>query len=69
MFIVVNAAKKLNRSMAMTNHEFEIWLATWRYKQKQVAEELGITADTICNFKKRERYPKWFALALKGLEK
>lgn len=52
----------------MTNHKFEIWLATWRYNQKQIAEEFGISADTISNYKRNEHYPKWFALALKGLE-
>lgn len=52
----------------MNNHAFEIWLAVNRYTQRQLAIELGVTPDTITNWKRNEHYPKWFTLALKGLE-
>lgn len=52
----------------MTNHQFDIWMATWRYKQYQVAEEFGITEQTISTYRRNEHYPKWFIHALRGLE-
>lgn len=52
----------------MTNHKFEIWLAVNRYTQRQLAIELGVTPDTITNWKRNEHYPRWFVLALRGLE-
>ena len=52
----------------MTNHQFAIWLATWQYKQRQVADKLGITEQTLSTYKRNESYPKWFMLALNGLE-
>lgn len=52
----------------MTNHQFAIWLATWQYTQRQVADEFGITEQTITMYKRNENYPKWFVLALRGLE-
>lgn len=52
----------------MTNHQFAIWLATWRYTQRQVADEFGITEQTLSTYKRNENYPKWFLLALRGLE-
>ena len=52
----------------MTNHQFAIWLATWKYTQRQVADKLGITERTLSTYKRNENYPKWFVLALRGLE-
>ena len=52
----------------MTNHKFAIWLATWQCTQRQVAYELGITEQTLSTYKRNENYPKWFVLALRGLE-
>ena len=52
----------------MTNHQFAIWLATWQYTQRQVADEFGITEQTLSTYKRNENYPKWFVLALRGLE-
>lgn len=52
----------------MTNHHFAIWLATWQYTQRQVADEFGITEQTLSTYKRNENYPKWFVLALRGLE-
>ena len=52
----------------MTNHQFAIWLATWQCTQRQVAYELGITEQTLSAYKRNENYPKWFVLALRGLE-
>lgn len=52
----------------MNNRKFAIWLATNGYTQRRLADELGLNGDTLTNYKKRERFPKWFALALKGIE-
>lgn len=52
----------------MTNHQFAIWLATWQYTQRQVADKLGITERTLSTYKRNENYPRWFVLALRGLE-
>lgn len=52
----------------MTNHQFAIWLATWQYTQRKVADEFGITEQTMSIYKRNENYPKWFVLALRGLE-
>ena len=32
------------------------------------AEEFGITEQTLSTYKRNENYPKWFVLALRGLE-
>ena len=53
----------------MTNHQFNIWLATHQFTKKQVAIELGLTPQTLTNYKNNEFYPKVFELALKALEK
>lgn len=52
----------------MNNRNFAIWLATHGYTQRRLAAELGINEDSITNYKKRQRFPKWFSLALKGIE-
>ena len=52
----------------MTNHQFAVWRAIWQYTQRQVADELGISEQTLCSYKRNENYPKWFVLALRGLE-
>lgn len=52
----------------MTNHDFEIWLATNQYTQAALAEKLGIRARTITLWKKNEHFPKMFLVALKSLE-
>jgi hypothetical protein len=52
----------------MTNHQFDIWLATWQYTQRKVADEFGKTEQTLSTYRRNNNYPKWFALALRGLE-
>ena len=52
----------------MTKQQFKIWLITNDYTIKRLAEILGITEKTIYNYQST-RFPRWFKLALKGLEK
>lgn len=52
----------------MNAHGFEIWCATNKFTQRKVAEELGITPNTITIYKRNNHFPKWFPLALKTLE-
>ena len=51
----------------MTTKEFKIWLIANDHTIKTLSEALGITEKTIYNYQST-RFPKWFTLALKGLE-
>lgn len=51
----------------MNTHDFNIWLATHRYTQRQLAKALDITEATITTYKRNDRFPVIFQLALKGL--
>ena len=51
----------------MTQHDFKIWLVTNRFTQRQIAERFGVTEQTLVNYGNRNRYPRWFPLALRGL--
>lgn len=53
----------------MTNKEFMIWLASNEMTQAQLAKRLGMSAQTITNYKINEFFPIVFVMALKGLEK
>lgn len=52
----------------MTPHDLEIWCATNQLTQKELADKLGITPNTISIYKRNNHFPKWFPLALKQLE-
>ena len=52
----------------MYKKDFKIWLITNDYTIKTLSETLGITEKTIYNYQ-ATRFPRWFKLALKGLEK
>ena len=51
----------------MNKKDFKIWLINHDYTIKTLSETLGITEKTIYNYQST-RFPKWFKLALKGLE-
>lgn len=48
--------------------EFKVWLARNNLTQKQLADMLGITENTICNYNNNNSYPKMFKFSLIGLE-
>ena len=52
----------------MNKKDFKIWLINHDYTIKTLSETLGITEKTIYNYQ-LTRFPRWFKLALKGLEK
>lgn len=52
----------------MDKKDFKIWLINHDHTIKTLSEALGITEKTIYNYQST-RFPKWFRLALKGLEK
>ena len=55
-------------NMIMNKKDFKIWLINHDYTIKTLSEALGITEKTIYNYQST-RFPKWFKLALNGLEK
>lgn len=60
-------ALKYNTRIVMNKKDFKIWLINHDYTVKTLSEAFGITEKTIYNYQST-RFPKWFILALKGLE-
>lgn len=51
----------------MTSHDLKIWLTTNKMTQKQLADRLGLTSNTISAYCTGTP-PKWLKYALVGLE-
>lgn len=51
----------------MTKKDFSIWLIQHELTQKQLADLMGISAQTITNYK-NSSFPAIFLLALKQVE-
>jgi len=52
----------------MDTKKFRIWLIENDYTQAMIAESFGLTENTISNYCKNNRFPRWFKFALRGLE-
>lgn len=52
----------------MDNTDFKIWLIKNDHTQATLAVKLEITPRTITNYKKLNKFPRLFELALKGIE-
>ena len=50
----------------MNNHQFDIYLAEQQLNQKSLAALLGITPNSLSNYRK-SGFPGWFDLAIEGL--
>ena len=51
----------------MNSHDLKIWLTVNQMTQKQLAEVLGLSTNTISTYCTKQP-PKWLKLALKGIE-
>ena len=51
----------------MNSHDLKVWLVTNKMTQKQLAEVLGLSTNTISNYC-TNKPPKWLKFALNGIE-
>ena len=53
----------------MNKAQFKFWLADNGWTQKDLASVTEVSEKTISTYCKKNKFPKVFELALKGLEK